>query len=122
MAKTVTLSNSVLDALVGNAAFPSYAPIYIALADDGAEITSGNAARVQVPASSWNSASGGNMTNSAAVTFPEGGGDASADTFLVFDAATGGTALREGTLNTGFTWASNVTPEFPIGALTLSES
>ena len=62
------------------------------------------------------------MTNSAAVTFPEGGGDASVDTFLVFDAATNGTVLREGTLNTGFTWASNVTPEFPIGALTLSES
>lgn len=122
MSKSVALSNDILDHIVGNSTWTSPAPIYIALSADGTEVTSGNAARVEAPASSWNNASSGAVTNSAAITFAEGGGDAEPDGFMVFAAASGGTAIRTGTLTTGFTWASNVTPEFPVGALTLEES
>lgn len=122
MAKTDDLSNDILDHLVGNATWTSPAPIWIALTDGGTEVTSGNAARVEVPDTDWNSASGGSMTNANAITFQEGGDDANVDGFAVFDAETGGTELRDGTLTESFTWGSNVTPEFAAGACTLSES
>ena len=122
MAKSVALSNDILDHIVGNATWTSPAPVFLALAVAGTEVTEGNAARVEVPAGSWGSASGGEISNTSVITFPEGGGDTVPDTFLVFDAATGGTQLRDGTLTSSFTWASNVTPEFAVGACTLTES
>lgn len=122
MAKENALSNDILDHLVGNATWTSPAPIHIALSDTGTEVTTGNAARVEVPDTDWEAAADGSLANSAVITFQEGGGDANVDGFQVWDAATGGTLLRTGTLTESFTWGSNVTPEFAVGACTLSES
>lgn len=129
MAKSTAHANAVLDAL-GDMTLHQATWISLHTGDPGTtganEVNGGNYARVQVNAQggaspAWGTASNRQMTNSGAVTFPQGGGDAQVTHFGIWDAQNGGNFIRGGTC-TNFTYAANVTPEFANGAITLTES
>jgi hypothetical protein len=61
------------------------------------------------------------MTHAGAITFPEGGGDASVSHVGLFDAETEGNFVMGGALDSGFTYTSSTTPEFAEGALEMTE-
>lgn len=129
MAKSTIHANAVLDAL-GDLSLHAATYISLHTGDPGttgaSEVAGGSYARVQVNANggaspAWGSATSGELTNSGAVTFPQGGGDAAVTHFGIWDAATNGNFIRGGTC-TNFTYAANVTPEFADGAITLTEA
>jgi hypothetical protein len=82
---------------------------------------SGNAyARVEVPSSYWNAASGGSLTNATAISFPRATGSWGTLThFALFDAATSGNMKRHGTLDASLAVTSGIRPVFAVDALTL---
>lgn len=131
MAKSPTHANAVLDSFGGSTSIHASTYISLHTGDPGTtgadEVSTGNYARVQVNQDGttspyWNDAASSAMDNNGAITFPEGGGDAAVTHFGVWVGASSGTFLRGGALDTGFTYASNVTPEFATGALELTEA
>lgn len=131
MSKSTSHANAVLDN-IGYSSATAFGATYISLhtGDPGttgaSEVTGGSYARVLVnrdrtTSPYWAAAASGSMANEGAVAFEQGGGDAAVTHFGVWSAATSGTFLRGGTC-TNFTYASNVTPEFADGAVTLSET
>lgn len=126
MAKSTTHANQVLDHLTGNASWTAPASgLFISLhtaspGTTGANETSlGSYARV---AGSFGAASSGSAANDAAITFATDGGGAAITHFGVWDASTAGNFIRGGALSSSFTYSAAVTPEFAIGACTLSEA
>lgn len=126
MAKGVAHANAQL-ALVTDAA----AYISLHTGDPGttgaSEVSGGSYARVVVNADGgaspdWDTPASAAASHTGAITFAEGGGDAAVTHFGLWTAITGGTFIRGGALDTGFTYASNVTPEFATGALDLTEA
>lgn len=130
MAKSTTHANAVLDAL-GDMSLHAATWISLHTGDPGttgaSEVSGGSYARVQVNANggaapAWNTAATSAMDNNGAITFPEGGGDASVTHFGISDASTAGNFIRGGALDAGFTYGSTVTPEFADQALELTEA
>lgn len=133
MAKSTIHANAVLDN-IGDLTI--HAGTYISLhtgdpGTTGASEASGagasNYARVQVNANggaapSWGAAAAAAMANVGAITFPQGGDDQVITHFGVYDAASAGNFIRGGALDSQFTYAANVTPEFAAGALELTEA
>lgn len=120
--------NKILNHVFGKG---DYAPptIYVGLSTadpldnaSGLSEPSGNGyARVQTPASDWNSASGGSLDNAGDVTFPEATGSWGALThFAMFDAATGGNMLAHGALTQSRSVGNSETARFEAGALDVS--
>lgn len=131
MAKSTTHANAVLDAIGGGTTIAAQTWISLHTGDPGttgaSEVAGGSYARVRVNQDSttspyWDDAASAAMVQVGAVTFPEGGGDASVTHFGVWTASTDGTFVRGGALDTGFTYGANVTPEFAAGALELTEA
>lgn len=129
MAKSNTHANALLDA-IGDGTLNQDTYVSLHTDDPGSdgsnEVSGGSYARVQVNQDGstspyWNAASGGEMTNNGAITFPEDGGDASVSHFGLFDSASGGNFLRGGSLDSSFTYSSTTTPEFGDGDLKLTE-
>ncbi len=120
------LENKLLDHLFNKAQFTSPS-IYVALCDaaptdssTGTTISESDYtgyARINVTAGNWNTASGGNTDNSAAITFAEatGAGTNPVTHFALADAATVGNLLCYGTLTSSLTVSVGVTPKFAIG-------
>lgn len=130
MSKSTTHANAVLDA-IGDMSLHTATYVSLHTGDPGttgaSEVTGGSYARVQVNANggaspAWNSAAGAAMDNSGAITFPEGGADASVTHFGIWDAASNGNFIRGGALDAGFTYGATTTPEFADTALELTES
>lgn len=128
MAKSDTHANEILDA-IGDGTL-SATHISLHTGDPGGtganEVSGGSYARVQVNQNGttqpyWNTASGSAMDNNGAITFPEGGADASVTHVGIWDASTAGNFLRGGALDSGFTYGSSTTPEFADQALELTE-
>lgn len=124
------LENALLDHLFQEGTADYVSPtIYVALSkadpgEDGSGIdepSGGSYARVTTGAASWNLASGDTVDNAAAVTFPEATLDWGVIThFALFDALAAGNMLAYGALAASKTVVSGQTPEFAIGALTIS--
>lgn len=130
MAKSDTHANAILDAIGGGTTGFSSTYISLHTADPGgtgaSEVSGGSYARVQVNQDGatqpyWNSAASSAMDNNGAITFPEGGGDASVTHFGIYDSASGGNFLRGGSLDSSFTYGATTTPEFADQALELTE-
>lgn len=130
MAKSTLHANTILAAI---ADMDLHAETHISLhtGDPGttgaSEASAGNYARVEVNARSGSSPAWDNpdslaLTHVGAITFPQGGGDAAVTHFGLYDASSSGNFIRGGELDSGFTYASNVTPEFEEGALELTEA
>lgn len=129
MAKSDTHANAILDAL-GDATLHTATYVSLHTADPGdtgaSEVSGGSYARVQVNTDGttspfWAAAASSSMSNSGAITFPEGGGDASVSHVGIWDSASAGNFLRGGALDSSFTYGSTTTPEFSDGSLTLTE-
>ncbi|HSW46502.1 MAG TPA: hypothetical protein VLM89_13120 [Phycisphaerae bacterium] len=85
------------------------------------ELSGNGYARVETSAASWDTASGGALSNAAAVTFPQASGEWTAAThFALFDAPTGGNMLAHGSLSASKTVQIGDTASFAIGALDVS--
>lgn len=131
MTKTNYLENKFLEHITGTAytaptlfvGLSSTAP-----AEDGSNITepsSGGYARVSC-SGKWGSVSAGSVSNNANIDFPESTGawlaGASLPYFVLYDASSGGNALRYGTLGTARTVsAAGITLRFSSGQLTMTE-
>lgn len=115
--------NKVLDHLTGRAAWTAPTNTYLALfttdptdADSGTEATGGSYARQAV---TFGAASGGTISNSAAVTFTS----MPAGTFThfgLYDADTAGNLLVHGSLTAFKTTGAGDTIEFAIGDLDIT--
>lgn len=130
MAKSDTHANAILDLLGSGTTMHSATYISLHTADPGgtgaSEVSGGSYARVQVNQDGatqpyWNTAATSAMDNNGAITFPEGGADASVTHVGMWDAATAGNFLRGGALDSSFTYGSTTTPEFANAALELTE-
>jgi hypothetical protein len=131
MAKSTAHANAVLDAIGGATTIAAQTWVSLHTGNPGttgaSEVSGGSYARVRVNQNGstspyWNTAASAAMTNNGAITFPEGGGDAAVTHFGLWTATSAGTFIRGGALDTGFTYASNVTPEFATTALELTEA
>jgi len=120
--------NKILDHVFNKAAY-SAPTIYVGLstADPGesgsglAEPSGNGYSRVQTSASIWSSASGGSLSNSQDVTFPEATGSWGTVThFVLMDAASGGNVLAYGSLSQSKTVSSGDTVKFATGGLGIS--
>lgn len=121
------LENELLDHVFGGAAYTAPATIYVALSttattDDGTGTTEpvgGGYARV---AATFGTASGGSISNTATVTFPESTGAWGTVThFALYDAATNGNLLAHGALTTSRTVdGAGITLSFAAGQLTVT--
>lgn len=133
MAKSTAHANALLD-LIGD--MSAHAETHVSLhtgdpgttgANEAVDTGDSNYARVEVNAQGgaeprWKAAASKAMANEGAITFPEGGNDQAITHFGLWDAATGGNFIRGGALDSGFTYADNVTPEFAEDALELTEA
>ena len=131
MANSTYLDNALVNAMVGKTTFTAPANVYIGLSTTapttaGSNITEpvGNGyARVPVPGSSWNSASNGTATNSAAITFPTATGSWGTATYIVaYDAASSGNYLWSSAISGGQAVVANVTVVIPVGSASVSMS
>jgi hypothetical protein len=122
------LENLLLDQIVGKS--PS-ASRYIALltaapddADTGSTIVEPvamNYARITTTAASWNTASGGSVSNAAILTSPVASGDWGTIThFALCDAATAGNVLVWGELTTSKTVLNGDSLSFAVGSLIIT--
>jgi len=133
VSKSTWLCNKILDHNTGRAAFAMPTAVYAALCkvapskgSTGStiqEVAYTGYARVQVPASSLNAASGGAMTNSADIEWPEvlGGSDTAVAVALV-NAPSGGDMLYyDSDVGSVAVSTSQTPPVIRAGALTLTE-
>jgi hypothetical protein len=120
--------NKILDHIFGKG---SYTPptIYVGLSttdptDDGSGLAepSGNAyARVQTSTSDWNTASNGSLDNAGDITFAQATGNWGTIThFTLFDAATAGNMLAQGSLSQPKAIGESDTARFEAGDLEIS--
>jgi hypothetical protein len=120
--------NKILDHIFGKG---SYTPptIYVGLSttdptDDGSGLAepSGNAyARVQTSTSDWNIASNGSLDNVGDITFAQATGNWGTIThFTLFDAATAGNMLAQGSLSQPKAIGESDTARFEAGDLEIS--
>ena len=134
MPKSEYLQNKTLDHNMGKAAFTMPATVYAALCTvtvtetmTGSTITEATYtgyARVQVPASSLNSASGGQMTNSADIVWPnvQSGGDTILSVAFL-DAEVGGNLLYfDEDVDAIEVSTVQTPPTIKAGALTITEA
>ena len=133
MPKSNYCASKVLDHVMGRAAFTMPSTVYAALCKVApsksstgstiSEVAYTGYARVQVPAASLNAASGGVMTNSADIEWPEvqGGSDTAVAVAFV-DAASGGNVLYyDGDVGSIGVSTTQTPPVIRAGALTLTE-
>jgi len=120
--------NKLLDHIVGKTSF-TMPTAYVGLStadptDDGSGLAepSGNGyARVTTSGSDWNAASGGEIDNANAITFPEATGSWGTIThFALFDAATSGNMLAHGSLETSKAIGDGDTAQFAAGDLDIT--
>lgn len=118
--------NNMLNASHGKTAYPLPANLFFALSTTTPNAAGGNVtepaggayARVQVPATSFNVAANGSITNNTAVQFPTATGSwGTVTNVAVFDAATAGNLLFSAVI-TSQAVASGVTPSIAAGAAT----
>lgn len=133
MPKSTYLRNKVLDHCMGRAAFTMPATVYAALLDTAptaastgstiSEVSYTGYARVQVPAASLNAASGGSMTNSADIEWPEVQGGADTGVAVAFcDAASGGNVLYyDADVGSVGVSTTQTPPVIRAGSLTITE-
>lgn len=139
--KSTTLANRFLDAVLGNAFYPSSLDtgvssgtppnLYVALftsdptaSATGVECSGTGYARKAVVqnTTNWPAASGGSKSNGTAITFAVAGGSWGTLThFAIFDALTGGNMLYFGPLTASVTLSSGQQFAFPAGALVVTE-
>lgn len=133
MSKTDTLENDFLKWCTGQATsyiasgstpITGYVALFTSAPTDstgGTEVSGTNYARVN-SSGKWATPSGGSVSNNAIIQFPTAGAGGWGDVvaFGIFNAASGGTLLRYGSLATK-TVASGDTPSFAANALTLTE-
>lgn len=137
MAKSNFLEDAILNHVLRGVAFPTLTSTHIGLftaapsdAGGGTEVTGGSYARVTVTRTTadWaapaDNAGAQRTSNSAAITFPVPSANWGVIThFGIFDAATAGNLLYHGALTTPKTVNNgDPAPNFPIGALLVSES
>mgnify|MGYP001094525982 CR=1 FL=1 len=121
------LENKLLDHVFRNTAYTSPASVYLALytsnpGDDnsGIEVSGGNYARQAV---TFNAPSGGSITNSADISFPEATADWGTVThFGIMDASTGGNLLWHGALDNSKSILTGDQIIIKAGGLTVSLS
>jgi len=121
--------NNILDHVTGNNSYTAPTAIWAALSkadplDDNSGLDEPNStagyARVETSAGYWNTASGGVVTNSAKITFPEAtSAQGTVSDFALLDQSSGGNQLAHGALDTSKTIASGDTPEFGLGDLSI---
>lgn len=118
-----TIENQLLDALVGTASYTVTTPIQLALmtangsdSAAGTEVTGGSYARQTI---TFGSASGGQISNSAAINFT-GMPAATVVGIEIYDSAGTPKRLAYGALTANKTTASGDTLQFAISAITLS--
>lgn len=126
-----TVSDSLLDLMFGGVAYTPPATYYIGLStttptNTGTNVTEpagGAYARVAVVnnTTNWPAASARSKSNGTQVTFPQATASWGTVTdFVIYDAATAGNFIGWGPLNTAETVNTNMTPDFPVGALTVN--
>lgn len=124
------LENKLLDHITGKTSY-TMPTAYVALltatpndASTGATITEANYttyARVTTSGATWNAASGGSVTNAAAITFPVcSAGTSTVTHFAILDSGTigAGNVLAWGTCSLAI--SAGITPQFAASALTLT--
>lgn len=117
--------NRVLDHVLGKTSF-TMPSVWVALytvaptdAGGGTEAAYGSYARVATSGASWNAASGGSTSNATALAFPAcTSGTSVVVAFGLLDASSGGNLLAHGTCSLSV--STGITPQFAIGALTVS--
>ncbi len=128
-AKSQTLDNNVLNAVLRNATYTGPATVYVALftaaptpTTSGTEVVDSNYARV---AATFGAASGAASSNTGSLAFFGAGAAGSPGTIVavaIMDASTSGNVLYFGNLATSKTVNTGDTLSFAIGALTITES
>ena len=110
----------MLDAAFNGGTISGITP-YVALTVGGVEVTGGSYARV---AASFSAASGGAVSNDAAIPFPSPTADwGEGDGFKIVTASSGGTELYSGTLGvTRNILSGDNAPSWAIGELDVSEA
>lgn len=127
------LENKILDHIFGGGDYTRPATLYVALctaeptdSDTGSTITEANYTGYQRKAVVNNStnfpaASSGAKSNGTAITFGQCTGGSSIVThFAICDAATAGNVLGYGELTASLAISNGITPEFAVGALTIT--
>ncbi len=104
----------------GGITIPDYYYVALIRTDDN-EPSGGGYTRVQTETSDWGQASGGEVANVSAITFPAPTGDwGTIDTVHIYDAASGGNLLAEGTITESIeVLAGGTTPEFAIDSFVI---
>lgn len=132
--KSITLSLSLLDHVLGGGSYARATNVYVALftatptsAGGGTEVSGGSYARVALTNNSTNfpAAAGSTPTksNGAAVTYPSATVSwGTVNSFALFDASSGGNMLYWGPLTASRAVNVGDTPSFAVGALTITES
>ena len=126
--KSDYLENEILDAVFNNSSFAvavPYVGLYTAAPTDaggGTEVSGTSYARVNASAA-FPAASGGAISNDAAITFPESGGSwGTVSHFGIFDASTAGNLLYWGALGANrVVDGAGITLTFQIGELDVTE-
>lgn len=128
MSKSDYAENKVIDHMTGKAtwaAVTAHVALFTAAPSDaggGTEVTGGSYARKATVAADWTAASGGSASNASALTFPKATASWGTVThFGIFDASTSGNLLRWGPLGASKAVATDDTPSFAAGTLTLTE-
>ena len=141
-AMTDFLENKLIDQIFRNQTPPTTSTLYVGLftgapsdAGGGTECSGNAYARVSVASSlaNWagtqgagttvaSSGTGGQTSNNNAITFPTptGGGWGTVTHFAIFDAASGGNMLLEGSLAIAKTINEADTVSFPAGSLAIT--
>jgi hypothetical protein len=133
--KSDAFENLLLNHILGNVSFAAPGTIWVGLwtaaltdastGSTGGEVSGGAYARVSVAAgtANWNAASGGTVTNAAAITFPAATADWGTITHAaILNAASAGTILYWWDLNASKIVQNGDTASFAIAAITISES
>jgi len=118
------VENKVLELITGKTAFSTptaYIALFTAAPSDsggGTECTGGSYARKQTAGSDWASASGGAISNSAAITFVTPTGSwGTATHFALMDASTSGNQLGWAALTTPQAIGTGNLVQFAVGEL-----
>lgn len=127
MAKTDYLENALLNHVLRNTALTSPTTVYVGLtstattdAGGGTELSGNGYARQSV---TFGAPSGGSVSNSVEVLFPEATGAWDEAThFFIADAASSGNRLYHGALDASRTAALGDQIRFAVGALTVTET
>lgn len=121
------LENKVLEHIVGKTAYTmptAYVALYTVTPTDaggGTEAAYTSYARVTTSGATWGTAAAGSITNAAAITFPAcTGGSSNVVAFGVLDASSGGNLLFYGPCSLSV--STGITPQFAIGALTVTQT